>query len=142
MAQRAMIGVRVVAYAKLVEEGCCSRSRARAIDNSKDERASSDRHPGDKMLEGDRLKRDIELCKPDGGRCDHRNSAVILIGYVVGPRPRPNGASPLQQLQTHRAQSTKRNFFSIFMPRLSYAEHLVDGGVEDPEPTTMMAAAA
>src|SRR6218665_535789 len=122
MAQRAMIGVRVVAYAKLVEEGCCSRSRARAIDNSKDERASSDRHPGDEMLEGDRLKRDIELCKPDGGRCDHRHSAMILIGYIVGPRPRPNGTSTLQQLQTRRAQSPKRNVFRIFMTRLSEAE--------------------
>src|SRR6218665_4225751 len=118
MAQRAMIGVRVVAYAKLVEEGCCSRSRARAIDNSKDEQASSDRDPGDQMLEGDRLKRDIELCKPDGGRCNHRNFAVILIGYVVGPRPRSNGASTFQQLHTRSAQSTKRNVFSIFMPRL------------------------
>src|SRR6218665_1372474 len=121
MAQRAMIGVRVVAYVKLVEEGCCSRSRARAIDNSKDERASSDRHPGDEMLEGDRLKRDIELCTPDRGRWDHRHSAMILIGYVVGPRPRPNGTSTLLQMQIHRAQLTKRNVFSIFMPRLSEA---------------------
>src|SRR6218665_1206340 len=74
------------------------------------------------MLEGDRLKRDIELCKPDGGRCNHRNFAVILIGYVVGPRPRSNGASTLQQLQTRSAQSTKRNVSIIFMPRLSEAE--------------------
>src|SRR6218665_1931884 len=109
MAQRAMIGVRVVAYAKLVEEGCCSRSRARAIDNSKDERASSDRHPGDEMHEGDRLKRDIQLCKPDGGRCDHRHTAVILIGYVVAMVLAPGRTGRARSSNCRPAERSRRS---------------------------------
>src|SRR6218665_3029555 len=86
-------------YAELIEEGCRDRSRARAVDDSEDERTSSDRYPGDEVLECDRLERDIEFCESDSGRRNHRYSAMILVEDVVGSRPRPNGTSTLQPLQ-------------------------------------------
>src|SRR6218665_1123505 len=107
-----------------MEEGCHDRSRAGSVDDSEDELTSSDRYPGDDVLECDRLERDIELCEPDSGRRNHRYSPMILVEDVVGSRPRQNRASTLQHLQTGRAQATKRNVVGIFMPRLSEAKDI------------------
>src|SRR6218665_2030446 len=49
---------------------------------------------------------------------------MILVEDVVGSRPLPHGTSPLQHLQTGRAQATKRNVVGIFMPRLSEAKDI------------------
>src|SRR6218665_3165938 len=95
-------------YAELVEEGCRDRSRARAVDDSEDERTSSDRYPGDEVLECDRLERHIELCEPDSGRCNHRYSTMILVEDDVGSRPRPNGTSTLQHLQSASDEAKRR----------------------------------
>src|SRR6218665_3255318 len=76
------------------------------------------------MLECNRLHRGIELCEPDSGPRNHRYSAMILVEDVVGCRPRPNGTSALQHLQTSRAQATKRNVVCIFMLRLSEAKDI------------------
>src|SRR6218665_3514143 len=37
------------------------------------------------------IEQGIELCKPDGGRCNHRHSALISIEDVVGSQPRRTG---------------------------------------------------
>ena len=79
-----------------------------AVDDSEDERTSSDRYPGDEVLECDRLERGIELCEPDSGRRDHRYSAMILVEDVVGSRLRPNGMSASADRQS-ASDETKRS---------------------------------
>src|SRR6218665_724740 len=53
------------------------------------------------MLESDRLEWGGDIRQPDGGRRDHGYAAVILVEDVIGPRARPNRASPLQHLPSY-----------------------------------------
>src|SRR6218665_1355752 len=96
--------------------------RTRSVDHCKNVRAAGNGHPGDEMLESERREWGGDLRGPGGGRRAHGNAAVILVEDVIGPRARPNRASPLQHLQARRPKTPKRDIISILVPGLSKTE--------------------
>lgn len=101
-----------------VEGGCRDRIRARSVDYSEDEEASSNRHPGDVKLEGCRLRRGIELCKPDGRRFDHRNSTVMLTDLkassLFAPSRTGTSTQSADDEAKHQAQESSQLYLLTF----------------------------
>src|SRR6218665_3510433 len=86
-------------------------------------RAAGNGHPGDEMLESDRLEWGRDLRQPDGRRRDHGHAAMILVEDVIGLRTRSKRASPFQHLQARRPKTSKRDIISILVPGLGKAEN-------------------